>query len=102
MASYKNHCSFSFIKVELLNDIRLKESKNLKPIQGCLGKIMILSDLPTDQEFISFLKEAMDLNEKGVKVFKKKSNKAKVIETPDYFTEILAANLKVNYLRASP
>lgn len=94
MASYKNHCSFSFIKAELMNDKRLKDNKNLKPIQRFLGKIKTLSDLPTDNEFIGFLKEAMELNEKGIKVAPKKSVKPKVVETPDYFTEKLEANPK--------
>ncbi|MCC4213595.1 YdeI/OmpD-associated family protein [Leeuwenhoekiella parthenopeia] len=94
MASYKNHCSFSFIKAELMKDKRLKENKNLKPIQRFLGKITSLSDLPSDKEFVGFLKEAMILNDKGIKVVAKKSDKPKVIETPDYFVEKLATNLK--------
>lgn len=94
MASYKNHCSFTFIKAEIMDDPRLKESKALKPIQRFMGKITKLSDLPTDQEFVSFLKEAMILNEKGIKVVAAKSDKPKVYETPDYFAKRLAANPK--------
>jgi len=94
MASHKNHCSFSFIKAELMKDKRLKESKNLKPIKRFLGKITSLSALPTDKEFVGFIKEAMALNEKGIKIVVKKSDKPKVIETPDYFTKKLANNPK--------
>lgn len=95
MASYKSHCSFSFIKAELMSDPRLKESKNLKPIQRFLGKIKTLSDLPPDEEFIAFIKEAMDLNEKGIKVTPPvKSDAPKVFELPDYFAEKLADNPK--------
>jgi uncharacterized protein YdeI (YjbR/CyaY-like superfamily) len=92
MASYKNHCSFTFIKAELMRDTRLKDSKNLKPIQRFLGKITKLSDLPTDEDFIKLLAEAIDLNEKGIKVTAAKSDAPKVIEMPDYFAEKLAAN----------
>ena len=94
MASYKNHCSFSFIKAELMKDKRLKESQNLKPIQRFLGKITTLSDLPNDKEFVGFLKEAMELNEKGIKLVPKKLNKPKVIKTPAYFAEKLDTNPK--------
>ncbi|NJL76285.1 MAG: hypothetical protein HC892_15975 [Saprospiraceae bacterium] len=94
MASYKGHCSFTFIKAELMNDPRFKESKTLKPIKRFMGKITKISELPPDKEFVSFLKEAMTLNEKGIKVIAEKSDKPKVYETPDYFLERLATNTK--------
>jgi uncharacterized protein YdeI (YjbR/CyaY-like superfamily) len=92
MASYKNHCSFTFIKAEIMKDPRLKESKGLKPIQRFMGKITNLSDLPTDKAFLSYLKEAMVLNEKGIKVVAEKSDKPKVLETPNYFAKRLEIN----------
>jgi uncharacterized protein YdeI (YjbR/CyaY-like superfamily) len=94
IASYKNHCSFSFIKAELMSDVSLKESKVLKPVQRFLGKVTSLADLPPDDEFIKLLKEAMVLNEKGIKVVAPKSDKTKVFETPAYFLEKLATNAK--------
>jgi uncharacterized protein YdeI (YjbR/CyaY-like superfamily) len=101
MASYKSHCSFTFIKAEIMNDPRLKESKALKPIQRFMGKITNLSDLPTDEEFVSFLKEAMTLNEKGIKVVAEKSDTPKVYETPDYFAKRLATNPKAKEIYES-
>lgn len=94
IAAYKSHCSLTFLKAELMNDPRLKESKTLKPIQRFLGKVTNLSDLPPDEEFIGLLKEAMVLNEKGIKIIAPKSDKPKVLETPDYFLEELAGNPK--------
>jgi uncharacterized protein YdeI (YjbR/CyaY-like superfamily) len=94
IASYKNHCSFSFLKAELINDPRLNGSKDLKPIQRFLGKVTSLSDLPSDEDFIRLLKEAMILNEKGLKVIAPKTTKPKTLEMPDYFSEKLAANSK--------
>ena len=96
VASYKNHCSFSFLKAELMTDPRLKVSKDLKPIQRYLGKITKIGDLPPDDEFIAMLKEAMQLNEKGIKVKRDKpeSDKPKVLDTPDYLLAALAANPK--------
>lgn len=84
MASYKNHCSFSFIKAELMQAPKLRDSKQLKPIQRYLGKITKMEDLPDQDEFISFLKEAMQLNEQGIKLVMPKSDKPAVLETPDY------------------
>jgi uncharacterized protein YdeI (YjbR/CyaY-like superfamily) len=95
MASYKNHCSFTFIKADLMSDSRLKDSKNLKPIQRFLGKVTKLSDLPTDEDFVTLLSEAIDLNEKGIKVVAVKSDAPKVLVTPDYFIEKLADNPQV-------
>ena len=40
------------------------------------------------------LKEAMILNKKGIKVIVPKSDKPKVLEMPDYFSEKLANNAK--------
>jgi uncharacterized protein YdeI (YjbR/CyaY-like superfamily) len=77
-----------------MSDPRLKESKALKPIQRFLGKVTSLSDLPPDEDFIGLLKEAMVLNEKGVKIIVPKSDKPKVLEIPDYFSEKLIANPK--------
>ena len=94
LASYKNHCSFTFLKAELMTDPRLKAGKDLKPIQRFLGKINKIGDLPPDDEFIVMLKEAMQLNEKGIKIKREKpeSDKPKVLETPDYLLAALITN----------
>lgn len=94
MASYKSHCSFSFLKAELMNDPRLKESKKLKPVQRFMGKISSVDELPADKEFIKLLKEAMSLNEKGLKLPVIKPAKAQKTEVPDYFVQQLKSNPK--------
>ncbi|WP_158994188.1 YdeI family protein [Mucilaginibacter sp. L196] len=96
VASYKNHCSFTFLKAELMTNPRLKINKDLKPIQRFLGKISKITDLPPDDEFISMLKEAMQLNEKGIKIKRNKpeSDKPKILETPDYLLVALITNPK--------
>jgi len=94
MASYKQHCSFTFLNAGLMKDKRLKESKTQKPIQRYLGKISSLTDLPPDEEFISFLKEAMALNEKGIKPVRAKADKPAPVELPDYFEKALKSKPK--------
>ena len=98
IASYKNHCSFTFLKAGLMTDLRLKTNKDLKPIQKFLGKINKITDLPPDEEFIAMLEEARQLNEKGVKIKREKpgNDKPKVLETPDYLLAALIANPKAN------
>ncbi|SEO34895.1 YdeI family protein [Mucilaginibacter sp. OK283] len=96
VASYKNHCSFTFLKAELMTDPRLKAGKDLKPIQRFLGKISKISDLPPDDEFIAMLKEAMQLNEMGIRIKRDKpeADKPRVLVTPDYLLAALVANPK--------
>ena len=77
-----------------MSDPRLKESKDQKPIQRFLGKIGKMEDLPPDEEFIAMLKEAVLLNEKGIKKAMPKSDKPKILETPDYLLTALDANAK--------
>jgi uncharacterized protein YdeI (YjbR/CyaY-like superfamily) len=96
MAAHKAHCSFTFIKGELMDDPRLKAAKDLKPVKRLLGKITRFSELIPDQEFIAMVREAVQLNEKGVKVQREKmvGEKPKVLETPDYFQDALEGNPK--------
>ena len=92
LAAYKKHCSFSIWKAELMNNPKLKE--NVKPGQsmGNMDKITSLSDLPEKDILIAYIKEAMALNEAGVKKVKPKSENPRVIEVPDYFNKKLATN----------
>jgi uncharacterized protein YdeI (YjbR/CyaY-like superfamily) len=96
MAAYKAHCSFTFLKGELMNDARLKAAKDLKPVKRLLGRITQFSELIHDQEFITMIKEAVQLNEKGLKVQREKpaEEKPKVLETPVYFQNELQGNPK--------
>ena len=92
MASYKNHCSFSFWKAELLNHPKLKENSKLKATDRYLGKIKTEVDLPPDTELIKLIKEAMLLNEKGVKQAKTKPEAKTAVEMPVEFLKQLKAN----------
>jgi uncharacterized protein YdeI (YjbR/CyaY-like superfamily) len=96
MAAYKSHCSFTFLKGELMNDPRLKAGKDVKPINRFLGKISKLSDLPSDRDFILMVRDAAQLNEKGIKIEREKPavEKPKVLETPDYLQAALNGNIQ--------
>jgi uncharacterized protein YdeI (YjbR/CyaY-like superfamily) len=89
MAAFKQHCSFGFWKAALMKD----KDKLLTPIgksaMGNLGRITSLKDLPPDKVIIAYIKEAMRLNEEGVKIEKPKPAPVKELATPDDFTKAL-------------
>ncbi len=91
-AAYKSHCSFSFWKDSLMGDARLKKNGYLAAAKRFMGKLTALSDLPPDAELVSFIKEAMALNENGIKLPPRKSERPKEVAMPDSFAESLAAN----------
>ncbi|WP_175558966.1 YdeI/OmpD-associated family protein [Sanguibacter gelidistatuariae] len=94
LASAKNHCSLTFIKSEFMSDPRFAGGKKVKPGQRFMSRIMSMSELPSDDELAGFIKEAMDLNDKGVKLDKtaKAAPNSNPVETPAYFLEALSTN----------
>lgn len=94
-ASFKQHCSVGFWKAALLKDPSLIENAKAETSMGHLGRITSLKDLPTDRKILSLIKEAMQLNEKGIKV-KKVKKSAKSPEIPAYFLEALKTNMKAD------
>ena len=95
LAAYKNHCSFSLYKAELMSDAKIIASVKAGQKMGYMDKIKSLSDLPAKEILVAYIKEAMVLNEIGAKKARPVSEKPKVIEVPDYFSEILAATPSV-------
>ena len=72
MAAFKQHCSFGFWKATLMKDTELMERAQSEEAMGHMGKIKSLKDLPSDKKMTAYIKEAMKLNEEGVKVVKVK------------------------------
>jgi len=65
MASFKQHCTFGFWKGSLI----VKEGgAPAEQAMGQFGRITALSDLPPKRVLAGYVKEAMRLNEEGVKV----------------------------------
>lgn len=92
MASFKYHCAFGFWKASLMKDKTLDQNAKSQTAMGHLGKITSLKDLPSDRKMISYVKEAMKLNEAG-KLEKVKMVK-KEIPIPAYFIRALSKNKK--------
>ena len=95
MAAFKNHCAFGFWKASLMKDKSLIANAESESAMGHYGKITSLKDLPSDKKIISHLKEAMILNEKGIKLPPKKVKVLrKEVVVPEYFLKQLRKNKK--------
>jgi uncharacterized protein YdeI (YjbR/CyaY-like superfamily) len=95
-AAYKAHCSFGFWKDSLMSDARLKANADLPAAKRFMGKLTTLADLPSDAELTAWIREAMSLNARGVKLVPRKSADApKAVGVPAAFAERLAANPSV-------
>src|SRR5262245_17354414 len=93
MAAFKQHCAFGFWKNKLLfaNDPAAK--KRADEAMGSFGRITSLSDLPKDDVLLRYIKEAVRLNDEGIKSSLKRRPKAKKeLVVPDYFLAALKKN----------
>jgi hypothetical protein len=68
MAAFKKHCAFTFYKGDLMNDPYGVMDKGRSESMGQMGKLTSLEDLPSDEIMISLIREAMRLNDEGVRL----------------------------------
>jgi uncharacterized protein YdeI (YjbR/CyaY-like superfamily) len=96
MASFKQHCAIGFWNASLMADDHKIFSKDSDSAMGQFGRINSLKDLPPDKILIEYIKEAAALNEKGIKLAKKKLKPAekKELVIPDYFIKAISKNQK--------
>ncbi len=89
MASFKAHCSFGFWKgPQLLGANSLNAGA-----MGDFGRITALGDLPSKARITALIKQAMKLNDSGVKrVVRKKSSPKPPLRVPADFTAALRGN----------
>ena len=96
IAAFKQHCVAGFWKAKLLKDPKgyLRERKAQGgDAMGHLGCIKSLTDIPPDKVMIDFLKQAMKLNEEGIKVERNPAAR-RVLSIPKELTEALKKNKK--------
>ena len=95
MASFKQHAVMGFWKATLMKDSILVENARSETAMGHLGKITSLKDLPSDKKITAWIKEAMLLNDKGIKLPAKAKTVVQTdLAVPDYFEKALAKNKK--------
>jgi len=83
MASFKQHCAFSFWKASLMKDKKKLFPAVEEKAMGQFGRIRGMDDLPSDTILIAYVKEAAKLNEDGMKVEKAKPKPKKEIIVPE-------------------
>lgn len=91
-AAFKQHCTFGFWKESLMKEAKFPE----KNAMGSFGRITSLKDLPGDATMKKLIKEAVRLNDEGVKVKKTVSKVKKEVVVPDILIKALARNKKAS------
>ena len=77
-AAFKQHCTFGFWKQALMENASFPE----KNAMGSFGRITSVKDLPDQKAMIALIKQAMKLNEEGVKAPKKVPVEKKELVVP--------------------
>jgi len=95
IAAFKQHAVMGFWKAALMKDPVLLETAKSEVAMGHLGKIISLKDMPSDKKISGWIKEAMVLNDKGIKLTKTPKAVARV-ETaiPAFFANAVKKNKK--------
>ncbi len=91
MAAFKQHCTLGFWKGKLIVPARGGDDE--EAAMGQFGRIQSLADLPKEEVLIGYVREAVRLNEAGVKnpaFTERKAKKELVI--PDYVSAALRKN----------
>ena len=95
MASFKHHCAFVFWKASAMSDSHKLLSKIGKTAMGNFGQLKSLGDLPSDKTLVGYIKEAVRLNDEGVKApAKSRAAGNKLLKIPPYFKKALSKNRK--------
>jgi len=89
MSSFKEHCAFGFWKGSLIGNENQK-----RDAMGQFGRIASVADLPPDDVLAGYVREAMRLNDEGVKTERrqKPAGEKKPVEAPGDLTAALAAS----------
>ena len=101
MASFKQHCAFGFWKQSLLEQDAFPAEKTA---MGSFGRIASVKDLPPDKVMIDLIHQAVELNEKGIKIAKKPAATKADVVVPKDLTAALAKNknAKTTFEKFSP
>src|SRR5215210_5052219 len=90
MAAFKQHCAFGFWKGALVVGDGGSEASEA---MGQFGRLTSVADLPPDDVLAGYVREAMRLNEEGVKApARAKPAEKKELEVPAHLTAALQAN----------
>ena len=94
MAAFKQHCAFGFWKASIMKDPNNIMQIKDRGAMGHFDRITSIKDLPADKIMIAYIKEAVQLNENGVKLPTKTKTVQKEIVIPTYIIAALKKNTK--------
>src|SRR5262245_7422339 len=97
MAAFKGHAAFGFWK----HDLVVGKDRKAGEAMGSFGRITDLSELPSKGVFARHMKVAMQLNEDGVKVERKKMRPKAPIAMHSEFKAAMAGSKKAQATYAS-
>jgi len=93
MAAFKQHCAFGFWKGSIMSDPKGVMTQTGRTSMGHFDRITSVSDLPSDKILLSYIKEAMKLNDEDVKLPQRAKPKAeKALKVSAYFLKELKKN----------
>ncbi len=93
IAAFKNHVSFGFWKSELIKDTHGLFDRGPKASM-CTVKVTSLKDMPPDNVMLSYIAQAVELNDAGAKKVKAKKAPTKAPTMPADLKALLAKNKK--------
>lgn len=94
MAAFKQHAAFGFWKQKLMRDPKKLFSAVTRSM-GSLGDLKSVKDLPSDAVLKAYIKEAMRLNDEGIKApVQRKFSKPKRITVPKDLASALKKNVR--------
>lgn len=88
MAAFQRHCTFGFWK----HDLVVGRSGKADQAWGSFGRLTATRDLPTKTAMTRLIKKAMQLNEDGVKVPRRKTAPKPAVPMHPALKQALAAN----------
>ncbi|MEP7263804.1 MAG: YdeI/OmpD-associated family protein [Bacteroidota bacterium] len=93
MAAFKKHCAIGFWKAAFMKDAKKLKDGNQEAM-GHYGRITSVKDLPDNKTIIANIKEAMKLNDDGIKMPAKKKAAVKEPDVPEELMKALSKNKK--------
>lgn len=94
-AAYRQHCSFTFYKDVLMGDARFKANGGQPAAKRFMGKLTGVADLPPDRDLKRWIKEAMAINEQGLKLPARETKPSKEVGMPAEFATKLRAHPEI-------
>src|SRR5947207_1776663 len=80
MAAFKSHCAFGFWKGKLVIG---QDGKGLDDAMGQFGRITSIADLPPEKILAGYVKQAVKLNDEGVKKDRPQAKANRPLVVPD-------------------